>query len=134
MPIDDRVLDAESTTTRTAVGLDFTAIGGKKQGREVPQSLKTTRWNRVLCTRFGKPKNSDTTVFHLQNDVRNSYTVNLLILKEIQNAANFDVWEPYRFPKSSFGISMPTAINFHSSVPFRKLFLPHIQTLNPYLI
>ena len=37
----------ESTTTRTAGGLDFTAIGGKRQGREVPQSLKTTR--------FGKP-------------------------------------------------------------------------------
>jgi hypothetical protein len=26
----------ESTTTRTAGGLDFTAIGGKRQGREVP--------------------------------------------------------------------------------------------------
>jgi hypothetical protein len=37
----------ESTTTRTAGGLDFTAIGGKIQGRELPQSLKTTR--------FGKP-------------------------------------------------------------------------------
>jgi hypothetical protein len=34
----------ESTTTRTAGGLDFTAIGGKRQGRQVPQSLKTTRW------------------------------------------------------------------------------------------
>jgi putative N6-adenine-specific DNA methylase len=33
----------ESTTTRKAGGLDFTAIGGKRQGREVPQSLKTTR-------------------------------------------------------------------------------------------
>jgi protein TonB len=31
---------AESTTTRTAGGLDFTAIGGKRQGREVPQSLR----------------------------------------------------------------------------------------------
>jgi heavy metal translocating P-type ATPase len=29
-----------STTTRTAGGLDFTAIGGKRQGREVPQSLR----------------------------------------------------------------------------------------------
>ena len=38
---------AESTTTRKAGGLDFTAAGGKRQGREVPQSLKTTRWNRV---------------------------------------------------------------------------------------
>jgi hypothetical protein len=37
----------ESTATRTAGGLDFTAIGGKRKGREVPQSLKTTRWNRV---------------------------------------------------------------------------------------
>ena len=45
----------ESTTTRKAGGLDFTAIGGKRQGREVPQSLRTTRWNRVLRTRFGKP-------------------------------------------------------------------------------
>jgi hypothetical protein len=45
----------ESTTTRTAGGLDFTAIGGKRQGREVPQSLKTTRWNRVRSNRFGKP-------------------------------------------------------------------------------
>jgi hypothetical protein len=26
--------------------LDFSAGGGKRQGREVPQSLKTTRWNR----------------------------------------------------------------------------------------
>jgi len=32
---------AESTTTRTAGGLDFTAKGGKKQGRAVP------RWLRV---------------------------------------------------------------------------------------
>jgi hypothetical protein len=30
--------------------LDFTAMGGKRQGREVPQSLKTTR--------FGKPNQS----------------------------------------------------------------------------
>jgi hypothetical protein len=30
----------ESTTGRTADGLDFTAIGGKIQGREVPQSLR----------------------------------------------------------------------------------------------
>jgi hypothetical protein len=37
----------ESTTTRKAGGLDFAAIGGKRQGREVPHSLKTTRWNRV---------------------------------------------------------------------------------------
>jgi heavy metal translocating P-type ATPase len=34
---------SESTTTRTAGGLDFSAIGGKIQGREVPQLLKTTR-------------------------------------------------------------------------------------------
>ena len=30
----------ESTTTRTAGGLDFTAIGGKRQGRGMPQSLR----------------------------------------------------------------------------------------------
>jgi hypothetical protein len=30
----------ESTTTRTAGGLGFTAKGGKRQGREVPQSLR----------------------------------------------------------------------------------------------
>jgi uncharacterized membrane protein YraQ (UPF0718 family) len=30
-------LKSESTTTRKAGGLDFTAIGGKRQGREVPQ-------------------------------------------------------------------------------------------------
>ena len=30
----------ESTTTRTAGGLDFTAKGGKRQGREVPQRLR----------------------------------------------------------------------------------------------
>jgi hypothetical protein len=29
-----------STTTRKAGGLDFTAVGGKRQGREVPQSLR----------------------------------------------------------------------------------------------
>jgi len=32
--------EIESTTTRLAGGLDFTAIGGKRQGREVPQSLR----------------------------------------------------------------------------------------------
>jgi len=48
----------ESPTTRIAGGLDFTAIGGKRQGREVPQSLKTTRWNRMPSTRFGKSKQS----------------------------------------------------------------------------
>jgi len=31
---------SESTTTRIAGGLDFTAIGGKRQGHEVPQSLR----------------------------------------------------------------------------------------------
>jgi hypothetical protein len=30
----------ESTTTRTAGGLDFAAKGGKRQGHEVPQSLR----------------------------------------------------------------------------------------------
>jgi hypothetical protein len=30
----------ESTATRTAGGFDFTAKGGKRQGREVPQSLR----------------------------------------------------------------------------------------------
>ncbi|MGD9180757.1 MAG: hypothetical protein PVF26_19880 [Desulfobacterales bacterium] len=40
---------------RTAGGLDFTAIGEIRQGREVPPSLKTTRPNRVRSTRFGKP-------------------------------------------------------------------------------
>ena len=29
-----------STATRKAGGLDFTAIGGKRQRREVPQSLR----------------------------------------------------------------------------------------------
>jgi hypothetical protein len=48
-------IDTESTTTRTAGSLDFTAIGGKRQGHAVSQSLKTTRWNRVRNTRFGKP-------------------------------------------------------------------------------
>ena len=37
----------KSTTTCRAGGLDFAAIGGKRQGREVPQSL-----------RFGKPDKS----------------------------------------------------------------------------
>ena len=32
--------EPESTTTRTAGGLDFTATSGKRQGREVPQSLR----------------------------------------------------------------------------------------------
>jgi putative transcriptional regulator len=34
------VTGAESTTIRKAGGLDFTAHGGKRQGREVPQSLR----------------------------------------------------------------------------------------------
>jgi len=33
-------LPFESTTTRKAGGLDFTATGGKRQGREVPRSLR----------------------------------------------------------------------------------------------
>jgi hypothetical protein len=32
--------ELESTTTRTAGGLDFTVIGGKRQGHEVLQSLR----------------------------------------------------------------------------------------------
>jgi len=48
-------LSLESTTTRTAGGLDFTAKGGKRQGREVPQSLRVKPWIRVRSTRFGKP-------------------------------------------------------------------------------
>jgi hypothetical protein len=48
----------ESTTTRTAGGLDFTAISGKRQGREVPQSLRVEPgaksrhggiWKTQLC-------------------------------------------------------------------------------------
>jgi len=34
------LIKPESTTTRTAGGLDFTAIGGKRRGREGPQSLR----------------------------------------------------------------------------------------------
>ena len=44
-----------STTTRLAGGLDFTAIGGKRQGSEAPQSLRVEPWILVLSTRFGKP-------------------------------------------------------------------------------
>ena len=33
------ILNRESTNTRTVGGLDFTGKGGKRQGREVPQSL-----------------------------------------------------------------------------------------------
>jgi hypothetical protein len=45
----------ESTTTRTSGGLDFAAIDGKRQGHEVPQSLRVEPWMRVQSTRFGKP-------------------------------------------------------------------------------
>ena len=37
----------ESTTTRTAGGLDFSAIGGKRQGREVPQSLRVWKTQSI---------------------------------------------------------------------------------------
>jgi len=40
------VYPGQSMTTRRAGGLDFAAIGGKRQGREVPQSLKTTRFEK----------------------------------------------------------------------------------------
>ena len=33
-------MDRAPTNTRTAGGLDFTARGGKRQGREVPRSLR----------------------------------------------------------------------------------------------
>jgi hypothetical protein len=38
--LNETALPKESTTTRTASGLDFTAIGEKRQGREAPQSLR----------------------------------------------------------------------------------------------
>ena len=46
----------ESTTTRTAGGLDFTAIGGKRQGHGVPQSLRVESGTRhpVLKTQSGE--------------------------------------------------------------------------------
>jgi hypothetical protein len=52
--------EIESPTTRTAGGLDFAAIGGKRQGREVPQSLKqrggtVDSYNLARSNRFGKP-------------------------------------------------------------------------------
>jgi hypothetical protein len=40
MKTNEKVKFFESTTTRIAGGLDFTAIGGKRQGREVPPSLQ----------------------------------------------------------------------------------------------
>ena len=45
--IDQCNLNAESTTTRIAGGLDFTAIGGKRQGREVPQSLRVWKTQSI---------------------------------------------------------------------------------------
>jgi hypothetical protein len=35
----------------------------------VPQSLKTTRWNRVLRTRFGKPNKNSHSALHLLSSV-----------------------------------------------------------------
>ena len=37
---DEFLLYSESTTTRKAGGLEFTAFGGKRQGREVPQIVE----------------------------------------------------------------------------------------------
>jgi hypothetical protein len=48
----------ESTTARIAGDLDFTAIGGKRQGDEVPQSLRVKPWMLVqspAVAGFGKP-------------------------------------------------------------------------------
>jgi hypothetical protein len=50
-------------TIRCAGGLDFTAKGGKRQGCEVPQSLKTTR--------FGKPKKMRTAILEANLDLKN---------------------------------------------------------------
>jgi hypothetical protein len=55
------IFTQESTTTRTAGGSDFTAIGGERQGREVPQSLrvkpgaKDPVWKTQLCHLNLKP-------------------------------------------------------------------------------
>ena len=58
----------ESTTTRKAGDLDFTAKGGKGQGHEVPYSLKTTRWNRGhACEAPG-----------LENPISKTYTVDFM--------------------------------------------------------
>lgn len=36
-------------TTRTAGGVDFTAIDGKRQGRKVPRSLRVAAWIRATA-------------------------------------------------------------------------------------
>jgi hypothetical protein len=43
------------TTTRTAGGLDFTAKGGKRQGRTVPRSLRVKPVQSPAMAGFGKP-------------------------------------------------------------------------------
>ena len=68
--LDENMENSESTTTRTAGGWDFTAIGGKRQGREVPQSLRVepgakrpvwkTQLNKECCSQpfkwFSNPR------------------------------------------------------------------------------
>jgi copper chaperone CopZ len=66
----DNIENSESTTTRKAGGLDFTAKGGKIQGSEVPQSLRVepgakhlvwkTQLNKECCSQpfnwFSNPR------------------------------------------------------------------------------
>ena len=58
----------ESTTNRTAGGLDFTAIDGKRQGSEAPQSLRvepggSTRYGVIKNP--GQPENQRNCMFDL---------------------------------------------------------------------
>jgi hypothetical protein len=64
----------ESTTTRIAGGLAFTAIGGKRQGRKVPQSLRVKPgakhpvW-KTQSTLFYKLRQAiDNPIFHQSNN------------------------------------------------------------------
>jgi hypothetical protein len=59
---------SESTTIRIAGGLDFTAKGGKRQGREVPQSLRVKPGAKHLAWKTQSSmqihKNRSTALFH----------------------------------------------------------------------
>ena len=75
---------AESTTTRTAGGLDFTAKSGKRQGHEVPQSLRVEPGAKHPVW---KTQSTDLHIEESENqDVDHQSTVSIVIsLDGIQN-------------------------------------------------
>jgi putative N6-adenine-specific DNA methylase len=74
--IASRLSRLESTTTRKAGGSDFTAIGGKRQGHEVPQSLKSNAvWKTQSDKKMTKIASTEQNIY--VRGIDDSFTVSI---------------------------------------------------------